>query len=162
MHDVFLSVGGNLGNKQHNLQKVRMYISRRIGELTGQSSVYETPPWGFFAEEDFWNQVLQVRTALSPENVLREAHEIEQLFGRKQDAGYYMSREMDIDILYYDSDTISTDELIIPHPRIPERLFVLVPLVELAPGYVHPVHKRTNRQLLDQCSDKSAITRIEL
>jgi len=162
MHQVFLSVGGNIGNKRQNLQKVRMNIESRIGEVAGHSSVYETPPWGFSADDDFWNQVLLVKTELEPDELLSEIHTIEQLFGRKRKAGYYMSREMDIDILYFDEITVSNDKLIIPHPHISERLFVLVPLVELVPGMIHPVLNQTNRQLLERCKDKSAIKRIEL
>lgn len=162
MHQVFLSVGGNIGNKLQNLQKVRLYIKSRIGEIDGESSVYETPPWGFLADDDFWNQVLQVKTNLDPEELLSEIHAIEKLFNRKRDAGYYMSREMDIDILYFDDLILSTDKLIIPHPQLSRRLFVLVPLVELVPGMKHPILNLTNRQLLEQCDDESSIKRIEL
>ena len=162
MHHVFLGVGGNIGNKQQNLEKVRVYIEKQIGGIAAVSSVYETPPWGFLADDDFWNQVLHVTTDLEPDDLLTEVQSIEQHFGRKRDAGYYMSREMDIDVLYYDDKTISSDNLIVPHPHIARRLFVLVPLVEIAPGFMHPVLKMTNRQLLEQCDDESTIKRIEL
>lgn len=127
MHQVFLSVGGNIGNKLQNLQKVRLYIKSRIGEIDGESSVYETPPWGFLADDDFWNQVLQVKTNLDPEELLSEIHAIEKLFNRKRDAGYYMSREMDIDILYFDDLILSTDKLIIPHPQLSRGYLCLFP-----------------------------------
>jgi 2-amino-4-hydroxy-6-hydroxymethyldihydropteridine diphosphokinase len=162
MHNVFLGVGGNIGNKQLNIEKVKILITKEIGEIEVQSSVYETPPWGFLAKEDFWNQVLLVKTLLEPEELIGKVQSIENLFGKTRDAGYYVSREMDIDVLYFDDLSITSNELIIPHPRIAERLFVLVPLTEIAPGFMHPVLKLTNRQLLDNCSDDSSITRIEL
>ncbi len=162
MHHVFLGIGGNIGNKQQNLEKAKLFIEKMIGEISVQSSVYESPPWGFLAEEDFWNQVLLVKTTLEPDELLSEVQKIENLFGRTRNSGYYVSREMDIDILYFDDLSVSTDNLIVPHPRIAQRLFVLIPLAEIAPGYEHPVLKETNRQLLDKCTDNPVITRIEL
>lgn len=162
MHHVFLGVGGNIGNKQQNFEKAGLFIEREIGKISKQSSVYETPPWGFLAEEDFWNQVILVETELTPDELLAKIQQIEMFFGKKREAGYYVSREMDIDILYYDDLSITSDTLIIPHPRIAQRLFVLVPLTEIAPGFEHPVLKMTNRQLLENSNDQSVITRIEL
>jgi 2-amino-4-hydroxy-6-hydroxymethyldihydropteridine diphosphokinase len=162
MHQVFLGLGGNLGNKQQNFEKVKLYIKKEIGEIVKQSSVYETPPWGFLAEEDFWNQVLLVKTKYKPGELLAMIQKIENFFGRTRDAGYYVSREMDIDVLYFDDLSFTSDNLIIPHPKIEQRLFVLVPLNEIAPTFEHPVLKMTNLQLLDKCSDESSIKRIEL
>jgi 2-amino-4-hydroxy-6-hydroxymethyldihydropteridine diphosphokinase len=162
MHHVFLGVGGNIGNKQQNFEKAKLFIGKKIGEIIMQSSVYESPSWGFLAEEKFWNQVVLVNTALEPEELLSEVQNIEDFFGRTRDARYYVSREMDIDILYFNNISLTTDKLIIPHPRIARRLFVLISLAEIAPGYEHPVLKMTNRQLLDNCTDNPVITRIEL
>ncbi|HZH71994.1 MAG TPA: 2-amino-4-hydroxy-6-hydroxymethyldihydropteridine diphosphokinase [Mariniphaga sp.] len=162
MHHVYLGVGGNIGNKQQNLEKVRLFIQKEIGEVMKRSSVYETPPWGFLADEDFWNQVLLVETSLEPEEVLQAIQRIEGWFGRKHDAEYYTSREMDVDLLYYDDRIIASDLLIVPHPKIAQRLFVVVPLVEIAPLFQHPVLKMTSRQLFENCPDDSAIRRIEL
>jgi|SRR5690554_4695333 len=161
MHHVFLGIGGNIGKKQQNFGKVKLFIESEIGKIKSSSSVYETPPLGFFADDNFWNQVFLVDTRLEPDDVLYKIQEIEARFGRKRDAEFYVSREMDIDVLYYDELSITTDRLIIPHPRIAQRLFVLVPLAEIAPGYQHPVLKLTNRQLLEQCQDDSNIKRLE-
>lgn len=162
MHHIFLGMGGNIGNKQQNFENAKIYIRKEIGEIIAQSSVYETPPWGFLADEDFWNQVLQVKTELEPDELIERIREIENQFGRDRDAGYYVSREMDIDVLYYDDLSLTTDMLIVPHPKIAQRLFVLVPLNEIAPNFRHPVLKITNRQMLENCKDESSIKRIEL
>lgn len=162
MHHVFLGIGGNIGNKRQNFEKVKIHIIKEIGEIVEQSSVYETPPWGFLAEEDFWNQVVQVKTYLEADDLIERIQKIENLFGRERNAGYYVSREMDIDVLYYDEASFTTDMLIVPHPKIARRLFVLVPLNEIAPDFKHPVLNITNRELLDKCNDESSIKRIEL
>jgi 2-amino-4-hydroxy-6-hydroxymethyldihydropteridine diphosphokinase len=162
MHQVFLGIGGNIGNKRLNFNKVHILIEKKIGNIIGKSSIYETPPWGFLAEEDFWNQVLHINTDLSPEELMEQTFEIEMQFGRKRDAEYYVSREMDIDVLYFDDLCVENEVMIIPHPRIPQRLFVLIPLAEIAPAFIHPVLQLTNRQLLEKCIDESSIKRIEL
>jgi 2-amino-4-hydroxy-6-hydroxymethyldihydropteridine diphosphokinase len=162
MYQVFLGVGGNIGNKLLNFQKVQKLVEKEVGNIIAMSSVYETPPWGFLADEDFWNQVLHVETQLEPDELLASVFEIEKLFGRKRDTEYYESREMDIDILYFDNLILSSDKLTVPHPHIPKRMFVLVPLAEIAPSFVHPVLQITNRQLLEQCGDELSIKRIEM
>ena len=128
---VFIGLGGNIGNKQENFNNVYKFIVQKIGKITKRSSVYETPPWGFKSEYIFWNQVLEVKTNLVPEKLLEEIHLIEKAFVRKSGNSHYSDREMDIDILYYDDLVIETEQLIIPHPRIQFRKFVLVPLVEI-------------------------------
>lgn len=162
MHKVFLGIGGNIGNKQVNFDKVYRIIKNELGEITKSSSVYETPPWGFEARENFWNQVLFIETEYSPYELLQKIHDIENSFGRIRESEKYNSREMDIDILYFDKLEIETESLILPHPRIPHRLFVLVPLAEIAPEFIHPVLQLTNVQMLENCSDDSVIKKIEL
>jgi len=162
MHKVFLGIGGNIGNKQVNFDKVYKIIRNVLGEITKSSSVYETSPWGFEANENFWNQVLLIETEYSPNELLQKIHEIENSFGRKRESGKYSSREMDIDILYFDNREIETESLKLPHPRIPQRLFVLVPLTEIAPNFMHPALQLTSIQMLENCTDDSDIKKLEL
>lgn len=157
MHKVYLSLGGNIGDKAANFNKAYNHITCSLGNLVTKSSVYETPPWGFHAGNAFWNQVVLIETGISPEELLEQIHAIEKIFGRKRQPGKYLSREMDIDILYYDDLTIHTKDLIIPHPLIPQRKFVLVPLTEIAPDLKHPVLQITNLQMLHNSGDASVI-----
>lgn len=161
MHKIFLGIGGNIGNKADNFNKVYIFIKNKLGEIVNRSSVYETPPWGFSADENFWNQVLIVETPLSPTEVLQKITEIENSFGRERETGKYNSREMDIDILYYDDLFIEIKNLIIPHPRIQHRKFVLVPLNEIASDFKHPLLRLTSFQMLENCRDESVILKLE-
>ncbi|GAB1450669.1 2-amino-4-hydroxy-6-hydroxymethyldihydropteridine diphosphokinase [Draconibacterium sp.] len=160
MHKVFLGIGGNIGNKADNFTKVYTFIKNELGEIVKSSSVYETPPWGFTADENFWNQVLIIETELSPNELLQKITEIETNFIREREVGKYNSREMDIDILYFDDLFIETENLIIPHPRIQQRKFVLVPLNEIAPDFKHPLLRLTSFQMLENCRDGSVIFKL--
>ncbi len=161
MHKVFLEIGGNLGDKSENLKRAFSLIGEALGEIIEYSSVYESPPWGFHAEENFWNQIVVINTEHSPEELLANIHEVEKNFSGRQLKDEYSSREMDIDILYFDDIYMETDTLIIPHPHIQKRLFVLVPLSEIAPNLKHPLFRLTSMQLLGNCKDRSVIKKVE-
>lgn len=151
MSRAVLLTGGNLGDIRANIAAVRADIAARIGEITAASAVYESRAWGFEAEEMFLNQVLVVETALSPEELLGTAQEIEKMYGRERKTGTgYSSRTMDIDILYY--DTLLTDSalLSVPHPRIAEREFVLRPLAEVVPTMCDPRTGLTPVEMLNK------------
>jgi 2-amino-4-hydroxy-6-hydroxymethyldihydropteridine diphosphokinase len=125
-----------------------------------RSSVYETPSWGFNSENPFWNQVLCIETHLRPSEILENIKKIDAAFGRKRIPEGYSSREMDVDILYFDNEIVNTENLTIPHPLLHKRLFVLVPLAEIAPDFVHPVLKLNGIEMLNNCEDKSEIRKV--
>ena len=162
MHQVFLGIGGNVGNKRDNFDKVYTFIQNELGGITKRSSIYETPPWGFEANDNFWNQVLLIETKFSPVELLQRIAKIENSFGRERVSGNYNSRQMDIDILYFDELVFKTENLTIPHAHIPQRLFVLVPLAEIAPDFVHPQLKTTSLQMIENCTDSLVIKKVEL
>jgi 2-amino-4-hydroxy-6-hydroxymethyldihydropteridine diphosphokinase len=155
-----MCLGGNLGDKAEIFSKTHLMISRNIGREMNVSSIFLTEPWGFDTDKDFWNQVVIVSTVLSPMSALREIRRIENYFGRKRVPGQYISRKMDIDILFYDSLVLSCPELVIPHPHIADRRFVLEPLAETAPGFVHPLTGKCITEMLEDCMDPSCVTRI--
>jgi 2-amino-4-hydroxy-6-hydroxymethyldihydropteridine diphosphokinase len=162
MHKVFLGIGGNLGNKQANFEKVFELIEKDLGKVIEHSSIYETPAWGFHSEEVFWNQVLLIETTLSAHAILENIKHIEAAFDRKRGKERYSSRQMDVDILYYNQDFFDDEHLVIPHPRIHERKFVLVPLCEIAPDFKHPLMRLNHVSLLENCLDKSIIKKVAI
>lgn len=162
MQKVFLSIGGNIGDKANNLKFTRLSVENEIGKVASFSSVYETPAWGFESGDLFWNQVLEVETLLAPMEILGKIKIIEDQSGRVRSHSGYSSRAIDIDILYYGELILATEELAIPHPRLAERKFVLVPLAEIAPHFIHPQLRLPNSELLVNCSDNSIIRKLDL
>ena len=152
--EIILGIGGNRGDRLSNLEKARIKISERIGEITSYSRVIESEPWGFSSENWFLNQVLVVESSLSPDMMLRECLELEASMGRKR-TKVYTDRTIDIDILFFGDRIINSESLVIPHPRLHERLFVLMPLAELRPGLSHPVFGITVSDLLFACKDST-------
>ncbi len=160
MNKVFLGIGGNIGDKNKNFIRANKLIAEKLGKITQISSIYETPPWGFHSDDVFWNQILVIETKLEAEELLWRINEIEEMFGRKRGEERYSSRQMDIDILYFNEEFFETKTLIIPHTRIQERRFVLVPLVEIAPNFKHPLLRMTSVKMLEICRDKSLIKKV--
>lgn len=158
--EVTLLFGSNQGDRQALIQKARQQMTV-IGPIKRSSSLYETAPWGFKAENPFYNMAVIYTTALSPTEVLRHCLETEKLLGRTRPAGGYSSRTMDIDIILYDRQIISTPELTVPHPRMTLRNFVLIPLNEIMPEYVHPVNHQTIASLLRSCPDTLEVHPIQ-
>lgn len=154
MIKLYILLGGNLGDKHLVFSEARLRLSQQVGTITIQSAIYETEPWGFESDDIFWNQVLEISTELSPEEVLKQTQQIEHDLGRIRKANQYDSRIIDIDILFYGDLIIKTENLVVPHPRIQERKFALVPLSEIAPELIHPVFLKSIRQLLAECTDQ--------
>ncbi len=160
MSKVFLGIGTNLGDRELNLEKAVEKIGEHIGRILQSSSVYETPPWGFDAENDFLNMVVSVETSLTPSEIIKKIVAIESMLGRERDQNRYSSRVIDIDILLYDDLVITEKGLKIPHRLMHERRFVLVPLCELAPDLIHPILQKSMSLLLEECRDRSKISKL--
>ena len=161
MKIVFLGIGTNLGNRENKLSEAVEMIREDIGPILGTSSVYETEPWGFQSADQFLNMVIRVGTNLPPSEVLNSILAIESSAGRKRSANQYVSRIIDIDILFYEDLVIEEENLKIPHPLIHERRFVLVPLCDIAPEMIHPVFGKTFAELLEVCSDTSSVRKVK-
>ena len=147
-HDIFLAIGTNLGDRLSNLRAALHSFPPDV-ELVAVSRVYETPPWGYADQPAFLNMAVHARTRLSPESLLSKLKQAEVQIGREP--GFrWGPRLIDIDILFYDDLVFESPPLIIPHKRLHERAFVLVPLADIAPELVHLVLGRTIRQLLDE------------
>ncbi|MBL7970251.1 MAG: 2-amino-4-hydroxy-6-hydroxymethyldihydropteridine diphosphokinase [Prolixibacteraceae bacterium] len=160
MTKLYLLLGGNLGDKKSVFAEARMILEKVVGKITAQSALYETEPWGFDSEDLFWNQVLEITTVLSPDEVLQQTQNAETGLGRIRKAYQYASRIIDIDILFYGELIINQANLIVPHPRIQERKFTLIPLCEIAPDLIHPVFQKNIRQLLDECTDPLKVVKV--
>ena len=158
MAKVYLSTGSNQGDRLMLLVEAAKYINKMVGRVEQFSQVVESEPWGFEAETTFYNQVLVVETALKPHEVLEQVLKIEQTLGRKRTGKGYSSRTIDIDILFSDADQINEPDLVVPHPELHKRRFVLLPLADLAPDLIHPVLKVTVTELLERLHDESRIT----
>lgn len=161
MTRLYVLLGGNLGDKEKIFSEAQINLHNLLGEITAQSAVYETEPWGFESADLFWNQVLEIATSLSPEEVLRKTQQTELELGRIRKSNQYDSRIIDIDILFFGEKIVELPNLIIPHPRIQERKFALVPLNEIAPDLKHPVFQKTISQLLTECADQLRVEKAK-
>lgn len=143
MASVYLGLGTNIGNKRKNMVTAAALLAERAGDVLSLSSFYETEPWGFDSGNTFLNAALELETSCSPMELLHLTQQIEREMGRTQKSdGSYHDRIIDIDILLYGNEIIHTEELVVPHPLMQQRLFVMQPLAEIAPSLVHPVlHK---------------------
>jgi len=151
MNSVYLALGTNLGNKSVNLLQAIGLIATKIGKFSAISSVYETKPWGFESENDFLNMAVCVETTLSPNEILIATQSIEKAIGRSQKTNYsYCDRLIDIDLIAYNDWILQTEVLQLPHPLFHKRQFVLEPLNEIAPDFVHPVLQKTVKELLSE------------
>lgn len=161
-HTTYLSLGSNEGNRVYFLQKGLFLLQEKAGIVKKISPVYESPSWGFEAG-DFLNICIELETRLSPAELLEKVLQIEHLLGRKRlsEEGY-QSRTLDIDILYYDNLIQEDDKLILPHPGIAKRRFVLRPLADIAPQFYHPILGKDTRNLLQECRDKSELRKTNI
>ncbi len=154
---IFLLLGSNIEPRYDFLTKAKEAISNSVGSIITNSQIYETEPVGFEANQSFLNQVIIVSSNLSAQSTLNIILSIELDLGRKRVNAGYSSRTIDIDILFFNNEIIKTNSLIVPHPRINERKFTLEPLAEIAPNFINPVHKISNKKMLEVTLDKSSV-----
>ena len=159
MNITFLQTGTNLGDRSKNLEQANIKIEERIGKIIKLSSIYETEAWGVTAQPLFLNQVLLVETNLTVQEVLKTILNIELEMGRVR-IQRWAERLIDIDILFFNKVIINQENLIVPHPRIQERNFVLKPLVEIASNLMHPIFNKTMTELLEESEDKLKVYKI--
>jgi len=155
---VYLGLGSNLGDRQANLDRALEFLSQRL-RMGKISSIYDTEPLGESNQPRFLNLVCQAFTRLQPDGLLALAKGIERKLGRVSKSG--KPRTIDIDILLYGDQVIETPELVIPHPKMTERAFVLIPLDEIAPDVVHPVAGKTVKELLQNVTEKQGVLKLE-
>lgn len=154
MHRAILLLGGNLGDIKTTLKLSLDLLQVKVGVIQKQSELYESEPWGFDHAQNFLNQVIEIETNYSAHELLNITQGIEKELGRKQKTStHYEGRLIDIDILFFDNIIIDEADLEIPHPRLHERLFTLLPLDELWSDYTHPTLKKSIAELLKECDD---------
>ncbi len=167
MKTVYMSLGGNMGNRKRNLENGIEQIEKELGKCVAISSFYESDSWGYRDKKKYLNCVLFCKTALKPYEILQKTQEIEKQLGRKTKSSpsennkvNYQSRPVDIDILFYDNLVLVSDILTIPHPLLSERFFVLKPLLEIASGLIHPIFKKTICELNELCKDTCVVNKM--
>ncbi|MGI6572996.1 MAG: 2-amino-4-hydroxy-6-hydroxymethyldihydropteridine diphosphokinase [Fermentimonas sp.] len=156
---VYLALGSNLGDRLRNIEMAYKRIEERVGRVTSSSAFYFSKPVGFESEHDFVNSACEVRSNLDIDSLFEAIQGIEKEMGRvrKSDAGGYTDRIIDIDLLLAGDRVINTPRLVIPHPRMHERDFVLLPLNEIAPNAIHPVLQKSIQELTEELRSKTAL-----
>ncbi len=156
----FLLLGSNIGQRKANLHRAIQLLEQRIGPIVAKSHLYETEPWGVHDQPHFINQAIALCTSLPPTTLLHTLKTIEREMGRTQTVRWH-ARLIDIDILLYGDHIIESQELCIPHPGLAQRNFALVPLMEIAATYLHPVLGKTIEELYFGSKDSLEVYRIE-
>lgn len=160
MAKALLILGSNLGERKKNLQDAHVLLEQLAGDILKASLIYETEPWGCNHAGFFLNQVVELNTPQSPSVLLSTIQRIELMLGRVRGDERYAPRTMDIDILFYEDRVIKSSELIIPHPEMHKRRFVLEPMAEVSPYLEHPVLKKSMLTLLRECIDQKKVTQF--
>jgi len=157
MNVAFLCLGGNIGNRIETLNSAKKAISALSGKIVKQSKIYETAAWGSNSKNNYLNQVIELHTKLSAQKLLAALLTIEKDLGRKRGSTKNIDRTIDIDILFFNSELISSKDLEVPHPRLHQRNFVLKPLNDIASDFKHPVLNKTISNLFKSSKDKLAV-----
>lgn len=162
MYIVYLGIGGNRGSRLQNIEFALKGIQKYVGEVLKTSSLYLSEPWGYTDNEYYLNAVVKVQTKLKPQQLLKTCLSIEEkLLRTRCTEGGYCGRTMDIDILLYSNIVLNQKKLRIPHPGIEHRKFVLLPLAEIFPTFIHPVNGKSAYKLVKQCTDTGKIRKLK-
>ena len=153
-----LSLGSNLGNKLNNILLAKEIIGRKIGKIVSKSSIYKTSPWGTDSDNFYLNQVIKIETILTPHELINKILKIEIEVGRIRTNKKWEDRIIDIDILFHSDFIIHSDNLILPHPLLHKRKFVLIPLNEIDKNLMHPILNKSISEILSICSDESSVS----
>ena len=156
MNTVYLQLGSNLGDREQLILNAVQEISKSIGSINIRSHIYESTPWRVDGQESYLNQVIQVKTFLSAEDTLATVLKIENELGRVR-IEKWGERLIDIDIIFFNNEIIETPDLCIPHKHMHERNFVLAPLNEIAPDFIHPKYNKTVSELFNESKDTEKI-----
>ncbi len=157
---VILHTGSNKGDPQLQLEEAILHIEVLIGPVVKMSSVYETEPWGNSDQPNFYNQALEIHTDRTPQEVLQLIHEIEHKMGRRREIKWG-ERNIDIDMIFYESEILKTEKLTLPHPHMHQRNFVLIPVMEIVPEFVHPELGETVEELYFRSQDTLEVIMLE-
>jgi len=159
---IYLLLGSNIGDKEKHICEAQLLVQSRIGEIVAESSLYITEAWGFDSDEMFLNKAIVVESEQDAFEILDITQKIEIELGRTaKTVNSYQSRIIDIDILFCDDKIIETQRLTIPHQHIQSRLFVLLPLAEIAPDFIHPKLQKTISCLLEHCTDNKKVSVLQ-
>jgi len=159
MNVAYLCLGGNIEDREKSIELAISKIDHQVGEVTIKSNIYETEAWGVENQQAYLNQCIKVNTNLNSIELINKLLLIEKELGRERILNTtYVPRIIDIDILFFNSEIINSPQLIVPHPRLHLRKFVLIPLNEIAPNYLHPVLNKYIFNLLIECDDTLKVT----
>ena len=162
MYNTLILFGGNMPDTLNLFKRAEEQIILLVGTIKLKSAIYESAPWGFVAETNFYNMVIEVETELKPDEQLKQLLAIESFLGRERNnSGGYASRGIDLDILFIDDLIIDTKQLTVPHPRLHLRQFTLVPLCEKWGEKIHPSINKTINHLLANCDDKATVEKVD-
>ena len=161
MNNVFLQLGSNISDRIVYLENAIKIIENEIGDIITKSKIYESAPWGITKQKNFLNQVIKITTKLNENILLDKILEIEKRLGRIR-VKKWGERCIDIDILFYNEAIIETQNLFIPHKLLHKRMFVLLPLSNIAPKLIHPVYNKTVEELIFECKDHKLVKEYEI
>jgi len=161
MSTIYISLGGDLGDPIEQQEIAIRAIEEHVGLVEHRSSFFKTEAWGVDRKTSFINSAIQVKTDLDPFQVMEELLGIEKEMGRSRNGEQYGRRSIDLDLLYYNDLILNSTDLQLPHPRLHLRRFVLDPLNEIAANFKEPLRGRSISQLLEECTDKSSVQKLE-